>query len=123
MERWQQEYYTEMVHRNRAFLFYGNNKLLGVVTFFVGDNDEKYLDRDPWTVVLDNPYGETLYVDQLITVGGQHKAVRREFRRSIDNWVHMFPNVKQIKWARAKAAFRKKGESKGERYVMVRKLI
>lgn len=111
------EYYNEMVRRGRAIMYFSDeNKLLGIVTFLVGSDDDKYLlQRDPWTVIQDDPAGDTVYVDQLITVGGEHKNVRRELKKAIEEWKTKFPNIKQVKWTRVSAKFRKHGITEGVR--------
>jgi hypothetical protein len=126
IENWQQAYYTEMIRRDRAIMYFSeDNKLLGIVTFFIGDNDARYLtEHEPWTVLQDNPRGHTLYIDQLITVGDRYKDIRKGFREAINIWKEKFPSIKQIKWARVCANFRKKGEQNVmvEPIIMVRKL-
>ena len=104
------EYYAEMIKKERAIVDYKHGKIVGVVTFFIGDDDVKYmLDHEPWTVVEDNPNGSTLYVDQLIIAPDYREAVglRQRFKLFVRQVKERFPNIKSVKWVRAPASFRK----------------
>ena len=97
------EYYKEMEKRNRLIPIRKDGFLKGIITFYVGDDDNKYIRNDPWTVLDDEPKtGKTIYIDQLIT--NHHKE---NTKCAIKVWSHLkgyfkmrFPQIEQIKWAR-----------------------
>jgi len=105
------EFYTEMLKRDRGRIVVINGHVAGVLVYFIGDNDNKYLHgREPWTILDDEPDGETLYIDQLImkdNVKLTTKLIHKEFKKVIAGLKQDFPNIKQVKWVRAPASFRK----------------
>lgn len=108
------EYYSAMVERRRGFYIIHNHKLVAVVTFLIGDNDETYLlNKEPWKMVDDDPYGSTIYIDQLITDRQTHKFILREFSKVIEKIKQNHPLVSKVKWIRVGADFRKKGITEG----------
>lgn len=114
MDDSQKQYYRSMLENNRGRLCVKDGHVIAIVTFFIGDDDEKYLYRDPWTIIPDDPMGSTVYIDQLLI---KDKAVFRrlhsEFTDFMD-WVKQdFTNVKRAKWVRVNAAFRKHGIKEG----------
>lgn len=121
MDDAQVQYYHDMLARDRAVMIIKNKHLVGLVTFFVGDDDEKYLlGHTPWTVVDDDPAGSTLYIDQWLTYKGRSMAgnVHREFSNGLKSLREKFVNIKTVKWVRVGAQFRKHGITEGvKRYV------
>lgn len=106
----QRQYYLDMVELDRGFFIVRDRRLVAVITFFIGDNDERYLlFKNPWTIIDDNPLGSTVYIDQLLTKEPTFKYIHSEFSRVLKEIKKRFPNVKQAKWLRAPALFRKKG--------------
>lgn len=104
-------YYKKMLQRNRGYVVVIQGHVAGVITYFIGDNDNKYLHgRDPWTMLDDEPDGETLYIDQLLVKDNvKHTAriIHKEFTKLLSTLKLEFPNIKQVKWMRAPASFRK----------------
>jgi hypothetical protein len=116
VEAWQVEYYNEMRRRDRAALIIKDGHLVSIVTYFVGDDDNKYLHgHTPWTVLDDDPEGTTLYIDQWLTMKGKSTAsyVHREFTKGLKELKKTFKNIKRAKWIRVDAQFRKHGIKKG----------
>jgi hypothetical protein len=116
MNRTQTQYYRDMMERERGVLITNNDKLVSVVTFFVGDNDEKFLTHHtPWQVVDDDPMGTTLYIDQMLTYKGRetHSFIHKEFKNLLVELKTKFPNIKTVKWIRVGAQFRKHGKIEG----------
>jgi len=105
----QRQYYYDMKDRGRAYLSIDDDgHIAAIVTFFIGNDDNKYLyGRDPWTVLEDEPDGETVYIDQLIAHGNLKKEIYQQFKNVLTDIKNKFTNVKQAKWVRAPAGFRK----------------
>ena len=95
--------------RGRGQLILHDEKLVGVVTYHVGDDDEKFLHSDPWLILDDDPAGETLYIRQLIAKDYPRNVMWRELNKGLKELAEEFKNIKQVKWMRAPASFRKKG--------------
>ena len=115
MDDSQKQYYKDMLERNRGHIFIKDGHVAGVVTFFIGDDDGRYLyNRVPWTVIDDTEDGETAYIDQLIVHDhAANDCMHREFAMFL-KWVKTnFPKVKRAKWVRVNAAFRKHGSNEG----------
>ena len=109
------KYYKDMCDRDRGFIFVKYGHVIAIVTFFIGSDDGKYLiNHIPWTVVDDDPEGETLYIDQFLV--NDHKAkdcIHREFYQ-FRKWAKTkFKNLKRTKWVRVNAEFRKHGLQEG----------
>jgi hypothetical protein len=116
MNRTQTQYYRDMMARERGVLIVRDEHLCGVVTFFVGDDDEKYMTGHvPWTIVDDDPMGETLYIDQFIAHKGNSmgRHIHQEFEEGLKELKIKFPNITTVKWVRVGAQFRKHGKIEG----------
>ncbi len=105
MDDYQKAYYKEMRRKDRLVPFIVDGKTHGFVTFFIGNgNVEKYVREDMWSVVDDEPLGDTCYVDHLITnkdrknCGHAHKC----FSTFVDLIKNKYPNVKRLRWNRVK---------------------
>lgn len=112
----QQKFYKDMLARERGVLITRDDKLVFVVTFFIGDDDKKFLmNHEPWTIVEDDPLGSTVYIDQLLTYKGRatHKFIHTEFSSLLKELKNKFPNIKTVKWVRVGAQFRKHGKIEG----------
>ena len=112
----QKQYYDDMLRRERGVLIVNEGHLVAIVTFFVGDDDRKYLkDHRAWTIVEDDPNGTTLYIDQMIGFKGRptHSFIHREFTNLLKELKTKFPNIKQAKWVRVGSQFRKHGKIEG----------
>ena len=109
MDDKQKQYYKDMLAKDRGHLFIKDGHVAAVITFFIGNDDEKFLTkRVPWTMLEDDADGETVYIDQLLVKdhAGQD-CIHREFAEFL-NWVKTtFPNTKRAKWTRVNANFRK----------------
>lgn len=115
MDDSQKKYYKDMLERNRGHIFIKDGHVAAIATFFIGDDDGRYLyNRVPWTVIPDDSNGTTLYIDQLLVKDHQaHGVMHREFALFL-KWVkNNFPNIKRAKWVRVDAAFRKHGIKEG----------
>lgn len=109
-------YYWDMIARDRGVLVLKDGHVVAVVTFFIGDDDDKFLiNHDPWTIVDDDPYGSTVYIDQMIGYKGRstHSFIHREFTNLLRELKEKFPNIKRVKWIRVGAQFRKHGQIEG----------
>lgn len=108
-------YYREMLRRERALLIIREGHVIGVVTYLIGEDDQRYLhERIPWTIIDDDPSGTTAYIDQLIV--REHDSlpyIHREFRNVCKYVKEQFPQVKRVKWIRIGAMFRKHGLKEG----------
>jgi hypothetical protein len=116
MNRTQTQYYRDMLKLERGVLIMLDNKLAGIVTFFVGDDDGKFLlYHTPWTTISDDPMGSTLYIDQFLAYKGRSMArqIHREFSDGLQELKKRFPNIKKVKWVRVGAQFRKHGKIEG----------
>jgi len=109
------KYYYDMLQRGRGHLFQKDGHIAAVITFFIGDDDAKYLyNHEPWTVVDDDPDGTTVYIDQLIVSGHQGNGCMHRELAVFLRWVKKeFKNVKRAKWVRVNAEFRKHGIQEG----------
>jgi hypothetical protein len=105
MDDKQIQYYFEMKKRGRLIHltteFNGN----GILTYFIGNGvPEKYQKRDMWSIIEDEPNGDTIYCDQLIT--GHSKlptriaiGIWRDIKRYFKS---KYPNIDKIRWVRVK---------------------
>ena len=103
------KYYHTMLDRNRGHLFLKDGHIAAIATFFIGDDDDKYIyNREPWTIIDDDENGETVYIDQLIVKDhAANGCMHKEFATFL-KWVKKnFPNTKRAKWVRVNAKFRK----------------
>lgn len=108
MDGHQRKYYDDMQRRDRSYLVIKDGHLVGVLTYWIGDDDNKYLyGREPWTMLEDEPRGSTVYIDQLLTRHMTHAFIHREFTKILEDITRKFPNVEKVKWVRAPANFRK----------------
>lgn len=111
-------YYLEMLLRNRAQLILRDGHLTGIVTYLIGEDDDRFLyKRVPWELIDDAPSaGTTVYIDQLIV--GEHDSysyIHREFNNVLSKIKQQFPQVERAKWIRIGAMFRKHGIKEGAR--------
>ena len=116
MDESQRKYYDDMLARDRGVLIIRDGKLSGIVTFFVGDDDAKFLlYHEPWTIVDDNPLGTVLYIDQFLAYKGRSmmSQIHREFSGGLKELKKKFPNITKVKWIRVGAQFRKHGKIEG----------
>ena len=115
MNRTQRLYYSLMVKDNRAHIILRDGHVVAVVTYLIGDDDDKYLHkRVPWDYISDDPHGETVYIDQLIVK--EHDSItyiHRKFTDVLAKIKQQFPQVRMAKWVRVGAEFRKRGIKEG----------
>jgi hypothetical protein len=109
------EYYKEMIRSDRGHLMIEKGHLVGVLTFFIGDDDDKYLyNRVPWASIEDDPEGKTAYIDQfLVRDHALCPSIHRVFTDVISKIRNQFPQVERVKWIRIGAMFRKHGIKEG----------
>src|SRR3990167_9732585 len=101
----QKSYYTEMAKRNRLIMLYVNGENAGLITFFIGNGkSEKYIERDNWSVVEDEPSGDTVYIDQLLTSKEEDNVFASlSVWRDVKSYFRdKFPLAKIIRWNRWK---------------------
>ena len=115
MDDHNKQYYHEMLRRDRAQLIIKDGHLVAIVSYLIGDDDDKYLyNRVPWEIIDDEPNGKTVYVDQLIVKDRRaYPYIHREFTTVLNNIKQKFPQVKVAKWIRIGAMFRKHGITEG----------
>ena len=105
MDEYQQSYYKKMLEKDRLISIRYGEILIGVITYYIGSDVDKYVRDDPWSVLEDEPdTGDTCFVDQLITNKG-----RDNLRFSIVVWknfinhiIKHYPKVNIIRWNRLK---------------------
>lgn len=96
------DYYKYMIANERA-LTYGTGKAL--ITFFIGMpyDRQRFLDKEPWTIIDDDPDGTMCYVDQMITDkddNNKHSYIL--WKLLIDHIRNKFVNVTTLTWNRYK---------------------
>lgn len=115
----QEQYYKDMFERGRGLYVVKDDHLVSIITFFVGDDDAKYMTYHvPWTIVDDDPNGSTLYIDQMLTYKGRstHAFIHSEFSNLLLQLKKKFKNIVKVKWVRVGAQFRKLGKIEGVTY-------
>lgn len=101
MDAKQIQYYFEMKKKGRLIHLSTEDGRNGILTYFIGNgNPNKYWNRSPWSVIDDEPNGDTIYCDQLITDHNKLNAyiglsVWRDIKRYFKN---RYPNIDKIKW-------------------------
>ena len=101
MNNYQKSYYHKMAQRGRLIPIRTNGELRGILTFFIGNGKpEKYTNREMWTVVDDEPNGDTIYCDHLITNKDKlNRYIAISVWHNIKIYLKkMFPNIKKIRW-------------------------
>ena len=123
MQEWQKAYYKQMVDNDRGVLLVPDGEhLVALLTYFVGDDDVRFLyEKEPWTVIPDDPGGTTLYIDQLITNDRTHAFIHSEFTGVMRFIKTKHPNITKAKWVRANVSFRRYG-LEGEPHVYCKNL-
>lgn len=113
-----------MLEINRGYLLIKNDHVAAVITFFIGSDDEKFLyKRNPWTLIMDDPQGDTVYVDQLLVKEHEgNGCIHKEFSKFLSHIKNNFPNVKRAKWMRANVMFRKHELKEGESNVHIKNI-
>lgn len=106
----QKQYYFEMAKRGRMFHYKKDNRLVCFITYFLSNGEPtKYINREPWTIIDDEPEGDVLYIDQLLTDKNRDNPyLSYEIWREIKQFVREFyPNIKYIRHNRFKNGFAK----------------
>lgn len=97
-------YYTEMLKRDRLIPFFDKDKLICFITFFIGNNKDKYITENPWEILDDEPNGKVCIISQLLTDKTSHKENHKlciqVWKRFKDYIKLNFPEVKEICWHR-----------------------
>jgi hypothetical protein len=110
----QRQYYKDMMKIGRGQLLMDKGHVFAIVTFFIGDDDNKFLCKEPWTIIEDDPAGSTVYIDQFISSGATKlRYIHKEFPVFLQWIQHNFPNVVCAKWVRVNSKFRKHGMKEG----------
>lgn len=104
MNKSQRQYYNNMISADRAFLFYVEEHLGCIVTYYIGNGDaSRYMDRDPWVRVIDEPTtGTTCYVDQLLSNHNKenYKYNWTVWKTLIQFIKNKYPQVNKLTWKR-----------------------
>lgn len=95
-----------MAQRDRLLsLFDDNNKMIAFITYYFGTGDmSKYINRDPWSIIEDEPNGDIMYIDQIISNKKEGNQVYswQVWRNLIKYTKKIYPKVKEILWRRYK---------------------
>lgn len=103
MDDRQKQYYFEMAKRGRLIHLSTDDGRKGILTYFIGNgNPKKYQQREMWSIIDDEPNGNTIYCDQLLTDHDKLNkyigiSVWRDIKRYFKN---KYPNIDNIKWKR-----------------------
>lgn len=101
-----ENYYKEMIKRDRSFSIFSKGKLKCFITYFIGGGDvKKYVRNNSWSIVDDEPKtGNVCYLDQCFT----DKKVEnyRYIRFGLDAFMKFikekYPQVNNLRWNRFK---------------------
>jgi len=96
------DYYKRMLEKNRLIPFYHDGKLKAIITFYITDDDERFIKADPWEVLDDEEDGFICYVAQYIVDKDTHKLSFRIWNYFKEYIRKNYPNVEVIRWARYK---------------------
>jgi len=97
-------YYKKMLEKNRLIPFYHDGKLKAIITFYITNDDERFIKADPWEVLDDEEDGFICYVAQYI-VDKKFKSYKYSFQilRDFKDYLkNNFCNVKKMRWNRWK---------------------
>lgn len=91
-----------MIDRQRLIPFIFNGRLVAFITFYITNDDKKYIEADPWDAMEDEGYGDICYISQLMTDKNKENPrlsykIWHRFKLYIKR---MFPSVKYIHWRR-----------------------
>ncbi len=103
MNDYQRSYYHKMKRRERLIPIIKDNKVAGLLTFFIGNGDvSKYVRADSWSIVDDDINGDTCYIDHLVTDGKRQNPYKSiAVWRFIKSYIKQrFPSVVRIRWNR-----------------------
>lgn len=95
-------YYKEMLKRERLFPFVRDNRLVCFITFYICNDENKYMEADPFRVLDDIDTGKVCYISQLLTDKNTDNPrlsyeIWHRFKIYIKN---SFPLVDYICWRR-----------------------
>ena len=98
----QKEYYSKMLRKGRLIHFHDRDILKCFITFYIGNNDDKYIRENPWGILNDEPdMGQICFIDQCITdknLTNPFEAWNIFKKIVVDN----FPQIKEFRWNRFK---------------------
>ncbi len=60
-------YYQEMLKKERLIPFIKNGRLVCFLTFYITNDENKYVNANPWDILTDDVNGNICYISQLIT--------------------------------------------------------
>lgn len=97
-------YYQEMLRRGRLLPFHTRNRMIGFISFFIGEETDKnkFVRDDMWQVLDDNSEGQVCFIDQAISDKCKDNVkfsfnMWHQFKKYIKETFH---NVKYIHWQR-----------------------
>ena len=95
-------YYEKMLQKDRMIPFFKGNRLICFFTFYITDDETKYINSDAWEVLEDNPNGKICYISQLFTnkVYADRKLSYEVWHRFKKYIKSSFPTVEIISWRR-----------------------
>jgi len=96
------EYYAKMAKRDRIFSFRKDGKFYGLITFLVGNSDNKFVRDDPWSIVEDENNGQIVYIDQFLSNRDNTDMKSRvTFWNELKTYLKLrFSDARCIKWNR-----------------------
>ena len=102
MDTKQKEYYNKMLKKGRLVHFHDGSILKCFITFYIGNDDNKYIRENPWELLNDEPdMGQVCYVDQCISDKNVDNPfeIWNTFKKIV---IDKFPQIKEFKWNRFK---------------------
>lgn len=95
-------YYQEMLEKGRLIPFILKGRLVCFITFYICNDETRYVNTNPWKVLEDNPQGKICYISQLLTDKNSDNPkisyeIWSRFKIYIQN---SFPSVEYISWRR-----------------------
>lgn len=99
MDEHQINYYHIMFSKNRLIPIYTNNKVSALLTYFLGDKDDR---QDMWDIPAENKESTTLNIDHLLSRDKNNKYYAIQIWHDIKEYFKKtFPHIKEIKWNKA----------------------
>jgi len=98
-------YYNTMMAGDRAMVFKYEDGVKCIITYFIGMlyDRNRFVNKEPWTIVPDNVDGSVCYVDQMITdKEDNHTYSKKVWGMLVDHILNKYKDVKQITWNRYK---------------------
>lgn len=94
-----------MLLKKRLIPILKGSKTVGLISFYIGNLVSKYVRKNPWSILDDEPEtGTTCFIDQCIT---DKKTCNHNYTwkvwKHFNNYIRQtYPKVKKIRWNRLK---------------------